>query len=521
MKDEDQPPLADEQRPAAQTAAPVGKSHVAGGAATVALSRLGAAIEVITQPVYTWLFGLTGYGVYIVAWSAVNFIENIVDLALTSVLQRLVPRAPDEERAHAVLKLALLIGVIPSIVIALAASLWALPLSALLNAAPDDRKHLALAIAIFAWVLPLWTFIEIATSAVRARHAFGPEVRLRLFWEQLLRLLLAVLGYVSGFGLTGLFAAHVLSLAATAFLSLRLIGRYYDLRLLWQVRTSAADVRGLLSYGMALLPGNIIRRALADLPAVVLNALLPGAAGASAAALYGIARKLSAIPQLVRQTFSYVMAPLVATQARHDVKAIQPLYAFATRLSAAVVIPLSMAMMLLGAPILTLFAPGAAQALPLLIVLVGARMIEAIIGPAGPVLDILGHRRWLLVNSGSGLLTWLILSILLVKTFAGLGMAIAVAGGILVPALLALIRLRIANRLDALSGRLGIGVGVGILAAVLFAIAKSLAAPFGAWAQAMIVCMLLPPALWAGLRFGLKRSDREALGRPAARLRLI
>ena len=34
MKDEDQPPLADEQQPAAQTAAPVGKSHVAGGAAT-------------------------------------------------------------------------------------------------------------------------------------------------------------------------------------------------------------------------------------------------------------------------------------------------------------------------------------------------------------------------------------------------------------------------------------------------------------------------------------------------------
>jgi O-antigen/teichoic acid export membrane protein len=148
-------------------------------------------------------------------------------------------------------------------------------------------------------------------------------------------------------------------------------------------------------------------------------------------------------------------------------------------------------------------------------------MIEAIIGPAGPVLDILGHRRWLLVNSGSGLLTWLILSILLVQPYAAMGMAIAVAGGILVPALLALIQLRVANRLDALSGRLGIGVGVGVLAALLFAVAKYLIAPLGAWAQAIAICMLLPPALWAGLRFGLKRSDREALGRPAVRLRLI
>jgi len=39
MKDEDQPPLADEQQPAAQTAAPVGKSHVAGGAANRQLER--------------------------------------------------------------------------------------------------------------------------------------------------------------------------------------------------------------------------------------------------------------------------------------------------------------------------------------------------------------------------------------------------------------------------------------------------------------------------------------------------
>ena len=51
----------------------------------------------------------------------------------------------------------------------------------------------------FAWALPLWTFIEIATSAARARRAFGPEIRLRIFWEQIARILFAV-----GFFLLGL-----------------------------------------------------------------------------------------------------------------------------------------------------------------------------------------------------------------------------------------------------------------------------------------------------------------------------
>ena len=501
--------------------APVAKHDVARGAATVALSRLGAVIEVITQPIYTWLFGIPAYGLYVVAWSTVNLAENILDLAFTSALQRLVPRADNEEHVHSLLKLALLIGVLPSIGVALGVCLAAEPLSRLLNAAPEDREQLALAIGLFAWALPLWTFIEIATSAVRARHAFGPEIRLRLFWEQIVRLAIALLAFGAGFGLLGLFVAHFVSLAVTAALSLRLVGRYYDLRLLYCSPISRAHARALLGYGLALLPGNIIRRALSDLPPVVLNTMLPGASGATAAGLYGIARKVSTLPQIVRQTFSYVLAPLAATQARHDISAIQPLYIFATRLSVALVIPISAALILLGNPILSLFAPEATQALPLLIVLVAGRTIEAGIGPAGPVLDILGHRKWLLANSASGFLTWLVLSTLLVERYGGLGMAFAVSGGIVVPALLALVQLRVANRLNVFSLRLIGGIGAGLASAAVLALIDRFARPFGSWIESAVVLLLLPAALWIGLRLGLSTSDRKALGGLAVRLRLL
>src|SRR3546814_20539244 len=89
----------------------------------------------------------------------------------------------------------------------------------------------------------------------------------------------------------------------------------------------------LVRSGGSVLPANIIARLFGDAPPVVINFMIPGGAGAAAAGLYGIARKLSSIPQLVRMAFSYVMGPLASAQARPDRREIQHLFAFATRLS--------------------------------------------------------------------------------------------------------------------------------------------------------------------------------------------
>src|SRR3546814_20607707 len=59
---------------------PVTRRDVATGARTALLSRLGAVIEIVAQPAYTWMFGLATYGLYTVLWALVNLIENITDL---------------------------------------------------------------------------------------------------------------------------------------------------------------------------------------------------------------------------------------------------------------------------------------------------------------------------------------------------------------------------------------------------------------------------------------------------------
>lgn len=494
--------------------AAVSNREVARGAGLAALSRLGALIELVAQPAYTWMFGLATYGVYTVLWAAVNILENIVDLSMTQALQRVVPAARDEAEAHAAVQFALLVSVIPACLAAIGISLSADMIAALVSAAPEDRAQLPLAIALFAWALPLWTFVEVATSAARARRAFGPEIRLRIFWEQLARLGFAVALFGIGVQSLGLLLAHLASLLLTAILSARLLARYYDVRLLLTAPARPALRRELLASGFALLPSAISRRLFNDLPAILLNMAFPGTRGATAAGLFGIARKVASLPLIVRQAFQYVLAPLSSAQARHDRAGIQAIYGFSTRISVVFVVPLAALLMLLAPDILSLFAPEAAAALPVLLVLVLGRAGEAIVGPATPVVEMTGHRILPLVNSLLGLAVWALLGAWMVPVMGATGMAWAVTAGTVLIAWAATIELRWSDGLVAFDAVALRALAAALGASCLLWVAGNLAEPLGAPVRAGLLFVLFWPLLWATLRFGLPVSDRAAL-RPA------
>jgi O-antigen/teichoic acid export membrane protein len=494
----------------------IGRSEVARGAGLVGLSRAAALIEAVSQPLFVWLYGLAAYGIYVVLWGAIDLAENVVDLSLTAALQRIVP-AEDEERAHKAVKLAILAAVIPAAIIALIVSLNASWVAHFFSAAPQDRAILPRAIALFAWGLPLWTFVEIATSAARARRAFGPEIRLRVLWEQLARIAFAIGFFGLGLGSIGLVAAHLASLSVTAILCVPLLGRFYDLKRLLRAPVAAADVRLLLTTGLALLPANVARQMLIDGPAIVINLLLPGARGAVAAGLFEIARKIATVPLAVRQAFQYVMAPVAAHQARVDRAAIAPLYRFASRISTALVVPLTGLLIFAGADILSIYRPEAMAALPLLTILAAARAIEAIVGPATPVVEMTGHRLLPLVNSLIAVLLWLGLAIALVPRLGAHGMAYAVGAATIAQAWAATLELQLSDRLSPFDRKLFLGLGTALAGCAAMALAESLTHGPARFAGVLI---LWAAASWTALRLGLTRTDREALGGFAKVLRL-
>jgi O-antigen/teichoic acid export membrane protein len=267
-----------------------------------------------------------------------------------------------------------------------------------------------------------------------------------------------------------------------------------------------------------LLPANVARRLLIDAPPLILNLMLPGTRGALAAGLFEIARKISTVPLAVRQAFQYVMAPLSAAQARADRADIAPLYRFASRVSTALVIPLSGLLIFAGTDILSIYRAEAMAALPLLWILVAARAAEAVVGPATPIVEMTGHRLLPLLNSLAGALVWAVLAWLLVPRFEALGMAFAVAAATLVIAFAATLELRISDRLSPFDRKLFTGLAVALAGVGLMALA---ALWLGGPLRFAAVLLLWAAASWCALRFGLVRSDREALGGLSRRLRLL
>ena len=495
----------------------VTRGEVARGAGLAGLSRATALIDAVAQPLYIGLYGLPAYGLYVALWASINFVENLVDLSLTSALQRIVP-TEDDEAAHGAVKAAFLLTVLPAALIALLVTLNAHRVAGFFSAAAEDKAGLPAAIALFAWALPLWTFIEIATSAARARRAFGPEIRLRLFWEQIARILFALGFFALGAGSRGLVLAHLSSLALTAMLCVPLLRRYYDLRLLVRAPIPKTDVRLLLATGFALLPANAARRFLIDAPAVILNVLLPAARGAEASGLFEIARKIATLPLAVRQAFQYVMAPVAAHQARADRAEIAPLYRFASRVSTALVVPLAGLLAFTGRDILSVFRPEVMAALPVLYVLVAARAAEAIVGPATPIVEMTGHRLLPLLNSVVGVAVWAVLSALLVPGHGALGMAAAVGAATVAIAYAATLELKLAEGLSPFDSKLFRGLAVALAGVALMGLAAHWTRGPARFASVLSLWAL---ASWCALRFGLVRGDREALGGLARRLRLI
>lgn len=507
-------------------AAPIGEgqvvstSEVAKGAGLAALARLGALIEVVAQPAYTWMFGLTGYGVYVVLWAAINILANILDLAMGQALQRIVPAESDRLRQHGAVRFALLTGTGLGVLAALAMTLSADWLASFVAAAPQETRRLPQAIAIFAWSLPLWIFVEIATAAARAKRAFGPEIRLRIFWEQVARLVFATGFFLAGFGLMGLLLGHMLSLALTAILSAQLLGRYYDLRLLWRAPMPRATRNMVMANGAAMMPPAIARRAYNDLPPILLNLMIPGAAGATAAALFAIARKIASIPLIVRQSFLYVLSPLASAQAAADRSAMLPMYRFSTHMSLLLAVPLAGLMILVAPDILSAFTPGSAAALPLLIILLVARAGEAAIGPATPIVEMVGHRALPLLNSVAGMSLWLVLGLLLVPSYGAVGMVLAVSAAVVTTAWAAVIELKISDGISPFGKGFWRAVGMGAAIIGALWVAGEALAPFGAPVRAIGLFTLFWPLLWAGLKLGLGHDDKAALGQFGNRLKL-
>ncbi|MCC2601743.1 lipopolysaccharide biosynthesis protein [Sphingopyxis yananensis] len=501
---------------------PITSRHVAKGLGTTLLARTGAVVEIVAQPLYVVMFGLTGFGFYAVLWAAINILQNIFDMGMTNALQRTVPQSASRIEAVAALRTAILCGVTPCLMASVAIYIYADQLAHIFNVAAEHQSILVPSIRIFVWALPLWAFIEIMTAAMRAQMVFGAEIRLRIIWEQILRLVFAAILYAAGYGLTGLLYAHLLSLSVTALLSIRLTARYYDLADIFRAPWGSDISRNSVQAGLSVLPTNIISRIFTDAPMLILNFALPGASGAMAAGLFTISRKLSSVVQLVRTAFSYVMAPLASSAEKRDRAQVTEIYAYATRFIVAVALPLSLVLAAGSGPLLSLFGPDAQMAKAALIILLMARAIEAMMGISSPVLQVIAAYRHQLTASIIGILSAIGAGFLATPYMPPLtAVTLAMAVGLIISAAIPMIQLAWIERLHPFDHRFPSVLWRTLGLSAICCGAATLFSQLPDFLSIPLIVISAVASIWASLRFALPIEDRASLGKLGRTLRLI
>jgi O-antigen/teichoic acid export membrane protein len=225
----------------------------------------------------------------------------------------------------------------------------------------------------------------------------------------------------------------------------------------------------------------------------------------------------STVPYIVRQSFQYVLAPLSSAQAHADRASIAPLYHFASRVSTVLVVPLAGLIVFTGPDILSVYRPEAVAALPLLAILCTARDAEAIVGPAGTIVEMIGHRGLPLLNSAIAFLLWFALAVWLTPGAEAIGMAIAVSVAIVISTWAAAIELKLSDGLTPFDRKLFQCLVVALTGVGAMALVEYVTGGPYRFVSNMLLWAITS---WFTLRYGLTREDRLALGGLSRRLGL-
>ena len=487
---------------------------VAKSAGLAFLGRLGALVELLSLGIITYLYDQDVVGLYFAMWSTLRVTSSLSEFAMTTGLQRFIPAAADEVEANTIIKTAFTIILGLGFTLAAIASFFAPELAKLFNASEETSAHIVTMVRIYVWVLPFWTMVEVLTASVRAQRTFGPEIRVRIFYEQGIRLVWASGLFFAGFELLGLFVAHLLSVIMAATLAFKLSMRFYDYKTILRTPYNAVVFKKMVSFCVLMAPANMTKRLNSELPVMLLNFMLPGTIGAHAAAAYGLGRRISSALQTIRQSYEYVVAPYATLSgARGEHRGLAEMYAFSTRMIACLTLPFAMVLILIRFDLLDIFKPGYEIAAGVILFLSIGRIVEGFGGPSSTLVEMLQHRSLPLINGVAGIASLVAIQLWLMPQYGASGAAIAAAVGFNVTGYMAVLQVRLIRGIWPITKDFLRPFAVAFFGTSFAGYLFSLANDYGQ-AEGLIVAGLgIFLSLVLLVRFGFRPSDVQALGR--------
>jgi len=235
-------------------------------------------------------------------------------------------------------------------------------------------------------------------------------------------LVLRLGGGVIGLALVGIFVTLLVQLLSIWFI----YRTAPELRFGW-FGPSRSQLKTLISYSSSLFLMNLGGYLESRSGEIVIGSYLP----VSAVTPYNLARRLSALPQTFTEQFLTLLLPMASEiHAKEEVSQLRSLYIVSTRVTLAMFLCMSTALVILIKPLLIAWVGGEfVKYSYLVIILAVASLIDTSTWPAGSVLQGMArHSPLAAMTIGSGIAN-LTLSMLLVNRFGLLGVAL----GTLIP----------------------------------------------------------------------------------------
>jgi O-antigen/teichoic acid export membrane protein len=411
-------------------------------------------VSFVLTPIILYYLGASVYGLWILLGSVVAY-SSVLDLGIWGTIIKYVAEYQAQRNyngARALLSTVLAFYLLVALLICLAGIIAAPYVPRLFNL--DAAQH-ELASKLFVVIslttglaIPCMFPLSILRGLQRYEVVNGIDVA-----ATLVTALASVIVLWAGGGVLGL------ALVNLATLSISLGAGLWSLRRLAPQLTidlRAADwrmARQIFSFSWPLFMRDMATRLQTRTDEITIGLFLP----VSAVGAYNIARRLSEATQTLTRQFMKTLLPLASQlNAEADFVRLRALYKTGTRMTIALVLALGSVLIVLAGPVLTLWVGAEYSSYAWVVTILTIAMIVATTQwPAMAVLQALSRHRILALSSlGNGIAN-LILSLLLVRPYGLVGVAM----GTMLPTIVEYFLVVLPYSLDAIGVRLREAIG--------------------------------------------------------------
>ncbi len=269
--------------------------------------------------------------------------------------------------------------------------------------------------------IPFIALTTVFISTTQALKFMQYKVYTRDLGDNILKILVALILLVLGFGLNGAVFATVVAAVIVAIISF-----YYSNKLipLFDNKKPVFGFRGLLSFSVPQSFSGLIFVSVLYVDILLLGYFMP----AKTVGIYGIVAKVSLVGMLAISSFNAIFAPMIADlYNRGKIDVLSNLFKTVTKWIFSISFPVFLILVFLAKPILSIFGNEYIAGATALIILSVGQLINAASGPVGLMIVMSGRPGIELLSNVVVFILNITLNLLLIPKYGIEGAAIATA----------------------------------------------------------------------------------------------